>query len=61
MKLTVTIDSENEAILQPREIIRILHVLEDRIRMAGKKYEDGKLMDVNGNSVGEFVYDPGRR
>jgi hypothetical protein len=58
VKLTVTLDSDNEAVLQPREIIRILHVLADRVRIAGKKYDDGKLMDVNGNSVGEFEYNP---
>jgi hypothetical protein len=58
VKLTVTIDSDNEAVLQPREIIRILHVLEDRIRISGKKWDGGKLLDVNGNSVGEFEYNP---
>jgi len=52
MKLTVEIDTTNAAFEDSEEMGRILHKMVDRICTKGD--DSGKLIDINGNIVGEF-------
>lgn len=54
MKFSIEIETENEAfkLNTQREIARILQQLADRLRR--ERVDNGKLLDINGNSVGTF-------
>ena len=52
MKLTVEIDTANAAFEDSEEMGRILHKMVDRICTRGEDF--GRLIDINGNIVGEF-------
>lgn len=58
MKFTVDINSENDA-MSIREIVRMLNVLCDRLKLMGAKQTglEGKVMDINGNSCGNFLFE----
>ena len=55
MEFRVNIDLENNAFTSAPEkaVAKILKEIGDRIK---KGYVFGKVMDVNGNSVGEFEF-----
>ena len=49
MKITIEIETDNAAFENPSEVKRILKAWLNR---GHHKLDDGKLMDINGNSVG---------
>jgi hypothetical protein len=55
-KLTITISTGNSAFEMDKhsEVARILRKLADRFESGG---EPSKVMDINGNKVGEVNYD----
>lgn len=63
MKFTLTLDSENAASQNPKDLVEILEEQVSHIRkrvMQGyldEAYEE-KVFDPNGNSIGEWKYEP---
>jgi hypothetical protein len=54
MTVTITITTDNDAFSTGGELGRILRELADRANVRGTMELDGrKLMDVNGNTVGQ--------
>lgn len=53
MKLKININLDNAAFEDEGEISRILRQLADKISYDGR-IDGGKIMDVNGNSVGTW-------
>ncbi len=52
MTITIEINTANAAFEDSEEMGRILHKMVDRICTKGEDF--GKLIDINGNIVGEF-------
>ena len=56
MKLTVEIDSDNDAMQSSFEAVRLLKRVIKMIENEDN-YINGRLMDENGNTVGRFEFD----
>ena len=61
MKLKIEIDSEDDCMCI-KEINRILNIVNDRLKLHNTQYKlrplDGRILSVDGNSVGHFEFDP---
>ena len=56
---TVTIETDNAAFDNPGdELARILRKLAERVGDVDGRHDSGKVMDVNGNSIGEWRWMP---
>lgn len=53
MKLSIHIDSENDACRTREDVLEILARVSDKLRLAGTESKH-KILDANGNSVGWY-------
>jgi hypothetical protein len=60
MKFTMTIDSENEAVVDNPtvEVLRALRKVRGKLADGISGIDGGKFLDVNGNSIGEWSVEP---
>jgi hypothetical protein len=57
MKLTVKIDSDNDALLEPAEWQRLLNLVGKRLEVMDTASNlTGILKDCNGNTVGKYTF-----
>lgn len=54
MKLSITIDSDNDACQTKSEVIALLKKTIEKIKNASERLDGGRILDINGNSVGEW-------
>jgi DUF917 family protein len=55
---TLTIELGNDAMRSKRDVAKALEVVADRLR---SQVAEGKIRDVNGNTVGSFAYSKGEQ
>ena len=51
---TLTIELGNDAMRSKRDVAKALEVVADRLR---SQVAEGKIRDVNGNTVGSFAFE----
>jgi len=58
MKLEINIDSDNESVTEPNEVVEVIEKRLDTIRRSLSMTNEGRgsLFDVNGNVVGYWEF-----